>query len=63
MKKLSVWIVACFFLETINLIPKYISADFYAFYQEVVEFALIFILTEKFTDWVFKDRGKSNEHD
>ena len=63
MKKLSVWIVACFFLETINLIPKYISADFYAFYQEVVEFALIFILTEKFTKWVFGENKKGNYND
>ena len=63
MRKLAVCVLTLSFLTVISTIPKYISADFYAFYQEVVEFALIFILTEKFTDWVFKDRGKSNEHD
>ena len=57
MKKFAVWIFTFCFLEVINLIPKYISADFYRFYQEVVEFALIFILAEKIKKWVFGDNN------
>ena len=63
MRKLAVWVLTLSFLTVISTIPKYISADFYAFYQEVVEFALIFILTEKFTKWVFSDNKKDNGND
>lgn len=62
MRKLAVWVLTLSFLTVISTIPKYISADFYAFYQEVVEFALIFILTEKFTKWVFGEK-KGNDND
>ena len=63
MRKLAVWVLTLSFLTVISTIPKYISADFYAFYQEVVEFALIFILTEKFTKWVFGENKKGNDND
>lgn len=58
MKKYAVWTVTFFSLAVINTISKYISADFYRFYQSAIEFALIFILTNKFVKWVFKDFSK-----
>lgn len=63
MKKFFVRLLVCFFLVVLKVIPRVIGGHFFWIYQDIVEYILIVIMTEKFTDWVFNDRSKDNEHD
>lgn len=62
MKIYAVWLLAVFFLCVINIIPRYIGGFFCSVYRCIVEYILIAIMADKFTDWVFGNK-KGNGND
>lgn len=60
-RRTAVFIIFFMVLFFLSMIPVVIGGEFQAFYNNSIECALFFILSDKFVDWIFGKR--KNEKD